>query len=110
MHTHRPITILILLFVLCLSSCNMDEILTAVPGSGDYYGGHGKAMQWMVEHQHLYPTEAFHTGFHEEFLIPGMARDRAGELQDMIIMRCNLMDYWREMETDAELSDWQRAR
>ncbi len=49
-------------------------------------------------------------GFHEEFLIPGMARDRAGELQDMIIMRCNLMDYWREMETDAELSDWQRAR
>ncbi|MCP4902474.1 MAG: GNAT family N-acetyltransferase [bacterium] len=49
-------------------------------------------------------------GFHEEFLVPRMSRDRSGELQDMIIMRCNLIDYWREMETVAELSDWRRAR
>jgi RimJ/RimL family protein N-acetyltransferase len=49
-------------------------------------------------------------GFHEEFLIPQMARDRGGELQDMIIMRCNLADLWVEMETAAELGDWQRAR
>lgn len=49
-------------------------------------------------------------GFHEEFLIPNMSRDRTGELQDMIIMRCSLADHWREMETVAELSDWQRAR
>jgi RimJ/RimL family protein N-acetyltransferase len=49
-------------------------------------------------------------GFHEEFLIPEMVKDRSGEWQDMIIMRCNLDNLWREMETMFELSDWQRHR
>jgi L-amino acid N-acyltransferase YncA len=49
-------------------------------------------------------------GFHEEFLIPEMVRDRSGQWQDMIIMRCNLANLWREMETMFELSDWQRHR
>jgi len=49
-------------------------------------------------------------GFHEEFLIPQMVLDRAGQWQDMIIMRCNLEDLWREMETMFELSDWQSHR
>ncbi len=49
-------------------------------------------------------------GFHEEFLIPAMVLDREGQWQDMIIMRCNLDDLWREMEEVFELSDWQRHR
>ena len=49
-------------------------------------------------------------GFHEEFLIPEMVKDRSGQWQDMIIMRCNLDNLWREMETMFELSDWQRHR
>jgi RimJ/RimL family protein N-acetyltransferase len=51
-----------------------------------------------------------HLGFHEEFLIPEMVLDQAGNWQDMIIMRCNLEDLWREMETMFEYSDWQRHR
>jgi len=51
-----------------------------------------------------------HLGFHDEYLIPRMVRDRAGEWQDMIIMRCNLERLWREMETMFELGDWQRHR
>ena len=49
-------------------------------------------------------------GFHEEFEIPAMVLDREGQWQDMIIMRCNLEDLWREMETSFELTDWQRHR
>jgi L-amino acid N-acyltransferase YncA len=49
-------------------------------------------------------------GFHEEFLIPEMVRDRTGQWQDMIIMRCNLTDLWREMESLLEYSDWQSLR
>ena len=49
-------------------------------------------------------------GFLEEFLIPEMVRDRSGQWQDMIIMRCNLAKLWNEMETMFELSDWQRHR
>ena len=49
-------------------------------------------------------------GFHEEFLIPEMVRDQGGQWQDMILMRCNLEDLWREMEMVADFSDWQRHR
>jgi RimJ/RimL family protein N-acetyltransferase len=49
-------------------------------------------------------------GFHEEFLIPEMVRDRTGHWQDMIIMRCSLTDLWREMESLLEYSDWQSHR
>jgi RimJ/RimL family protein N-acetyltransferase len=51
-----------------------------------------------------------HLGFHDEFTLPKMVRDRAGQWQDMIIMRCNLETLWREMETMFELGDWQRHR
>lgn len=49
-------------------------------------------------------------GFHEEFLLPSMVLDRDGQWQDMIIMRCNLDDLWREIETSFELSDWRVHR
>jgi GNAT superfamily N-acetyltransferase len=49
-------------------------------------------------------------GFSEEFLIPEHVRDQDGAWQDLIIMRCNLEDMWREMERLLEGSDvrWHR--
>jgi RimJ/RimL family protein N-acetyltransferase len=49
-------------------------------------------------------------GFHDEFLIPEHVRDQDGDWQDMIIMRCNLEDLWREMEGAFEDSDIQWHR
>ena len=49
-------------------------------------------------------------GFKDEFLIPAHVRDRNGNWQDLIIMRCNLEDLWVEMEGLLEGSDlrWHR--
>jgi RimJ/RimL family protein N-acetyltransferase len=49
-------------------------------------------------------------GFHDEFLIPEHVRDQEGNWQDLIIMRCNLEDLWKEMEGVFEDSDirWHR--
>ncbi len=49
-------------------------------------------------------------GFHEEFLIPEQIRDQDGQWQDMIIMRCNLEDLWRELEGVLTDTDWGRHR
>ena len=49
-------------------------------------------------------------GFREEFLIPEHVRDQAGDWQDLIIMRCNLDEMWREMEALLEQSDWRWHR
>jgi RimJ/RimL family protein N-acetyltransferase len=49
-------------------------------------------------------------GFREEFLIPEHVRDQDGNWQDLIIMRCNLDELWREMETLVEASDWRWHR
>jgi RimJ/RimL family protein N-acetyltransferase len=49
-------------------------------------------------------------GFHDEFLIPEHVRDQDGIWQDMIIMRCNLDDLWKEMEQMFEESDIQWHR
>ena len=49
-------------------------------------------------------------GFHDEFLIPEHVRDATGDWQDMIIMRCNLEDLWREMENLVADSDWRWHR
>lgn len=49
-------------------------------------------------------------GFRDEFLIPEHVRDQSGTWQDMIIMRCNLEDLWREIEGVFEVSDWRRSR
>jgi RimJ/RimL family protein N-acetyltransferase len=35
-------------------------------------------------------------GFHDEFLIPEHVRDQDGSWQDLIIMRCNLEDLWKD--------------
>jgi RimJ/RimL family protein N-acetyltransferase len=49
-------------------------------------------------------------GFQDEFVIPNHVRDREGIWQDMILMRCNLTELWREMEGLLEQSDmrWHR--
>lgn len=49
-------------------------------------------------------------GFHGEEALSSFVRDRSGESQDLIIMRCNLEEMWRELELFFEHSDWQRAR
>jgi len=49
-------------------------------------------------------------GFREEFLIPEHVRDQDGTWQDLIIMRCNLDELWKEMETLVEASDWRWHR
>lgn len=47
-------------------------------------------------------------GFDEEFVIPSQIRDQAGVWQDLIIMRCNLEDTWRELEAIVEHRDVRR--
>jgi len=49
-------------------------------------------------------------GFKDEFLIPEHVRDQDGTWQDLIIMRCNLEDLWKEMEGLLEGSDLQWHR
>jgi RimJ/RimL family protein N-acetyltransferase len=49
-------------------------------------------------------------GFREEFLIPEHVRDQDGNWQDLIIMRCQLEELWRDLEFELINSDWQRAR
>ena len=48
--------------------------------------------------------------FHEEILIPGYVRDRAGKTQDMVIMTCDMKDLWKELEHFYSDSDWRRCR
>ncbi len=48
--------------------------------------------------------------FHEEILIPDYVRDRAGKTQDMVIMICDMKDFWEELEHFYSDSDWQRCR
>lgn len=49
-------------------------------------------------------------GFTDEFLIPEHVRDQTGTWQDLIIMRCNLEDLWRELEGMFEHTDWRVHR
>ena len=49
-------------------------------------------------------------GFHDEFLIPEHVRDQDGAWQDLIIMRCNLEDLWRELEGEYTHTDWRSHR
>jgi len=49
-------------------------------------------------------------GFRQEMTVPDHLRDRAGESQDMIMMRCDLEAAWRTLEEFFSASDWQRTR
>lgn len=49
-------------------------------------------------------------GFEEEFVIPEQVRDRRGQWQDLVIMRCNMEELWERMQDLFESSShrWHR--
>lgn len=49
-------------------------------------------------------------GFREELLIPDYIRDLTGSTQDMVIMTCNMKEFWEELEHFYMDSDWRRHR
>jgi RimJ/RimL family protein N-acetyltransferase len=49
-------------------------------------------------------------GFKQETVLPEYVKDLGGTKRDLIIMRCNVNDMWKELEDYIEDSDWQRTR
>ena len=49
-------------------------------------------------------------GFREESMLPDFVTDLGGESQDLIVMRCDVKDLWRELDRLFSESDWQRCR
>ncbi|MFQ5381121.1 MAG: GNAT family N-acetyltransferase [Dehalococcoidia bacterium] len=49
-------------------------------------------------------------GFEEEFALPNHILDRTGHRQDLVLMRCDVAEMWRELESFFEQADWQRTR
>jgi RimJ/RimL family protein N-acetyltransferase len=49
-------------------------------------------------------------GFHREVVMPDYVRDQSGEMQDMVLMRCDLEALWCEMEDFVAMGDYQRAQ
>jgi ribosomal protein S18 acetylase RimI-like enzyme len=49
-------------------------------------------------------------GFHEETVLPAYVKDLAGEVHDLVVMRCRLQELMREMEHHFSMRDWQRTR
>lgn len=49
-------------------------------------------------------------GFREEILIPDYVMDQEHKIQDLVIMTCNMKDFWRELESFYHDSDWKRCR
>jgi len=49
-------------------------------------------------------------GFKQETVLPEYVKDLGGTKRDLIIMRCNVNDMWKELEEYIEDSDWQRTR
>ena len=49
-------------------------------------------------------------GFHEELVIPDYVRDIEGKEQDLIIMTCDMKEFWEELEHIYSDSDWQKRR
>jgi RimJ/RimL family protein N-acetyltransferase len=49
-------------------------------------------------------------GFKEEYLIPGYVQDQDENAQDLVIMTCDMTDFWRELESLYHSTDWKRCR
>lgn len=49
-------------------------------------------------------------GFREELLIPDYIQDLTGATQDMVIMTCDMQEFWEELEHFYSDSDWQKSR
>lgn len=49
-------------------------------------------------------------GFRKKSTIPDYVTDQYGKLQDLVIMTCDMKEFWKEMEHDYRDSDWRRCR
>ena len=49
-------------------------------------------------------------GFREENVLPGYVMDQSGRPQDLMIMTCDMKDFWKELEHVYHESDWRRCR
>ena len=49
-------------------------------------------------------------GFKEEYLIPKYVQDQNEIAQDLVIMTCDMKDFWRELESLYHSTDWKRCR
>jgi L-amino acid N-acyltransferase YncA len=49
-------------------------------------------------------------GFREQTLIPGYVHDQEQRVQDLVIMTCDMKDFWKELESLYHSTDWKRCR
>lgn len=49
-------------------------------------------------------------GFREEIVLPHYVTDQKHKIQDLLIMTCNMDNFWKELEALYIASDWQRTR
>ena len=49
-------------------------------------------------------------GFKEEHLIPKYVQDQDETAQDLVIMTCDMNDFWKELESLYHSTDWKRCR
>jgi RimJ/RimL family protein N-acetyltransferase len=49
-------------------------------------------------------------GFKEEYLIPKYVQDQNEIAQDLVIMTCDMTDFWKELESLYHNTDWKRCR
>jgi len=49
-------------------------------------------------------------GFKKDVVLPDYVKDLEGRKHDLIIMRCDVNEMWKELEEYYEDSDWQRTR
>lgn len=49
-------------------------------------------------------------GFDHEAVVPDYAFDQAGQPQDLLIMTCDMDNFWKELEHVYGDSDWRRCR
>jgi len=49
-------------------------------------------------------------GFHEEIMLRDHVKDLNGHTQDLIIMRCDLKELWKEMEQFFQMTDMRKYR
>ncbi len=49
-------------------------------------------------------------GFSHEIVIPDYVTDKSEKLQDLVIMTCDMKDFWKELEHIYQASDWMRCR
>jgi len=64
----------------------------------------------MIKQQVAARTICRKLGFEEKAIIHDYVRDLTGKKQDLIIMACDIKNFWRELEHFYMDSDWHRCR